>query len=920
MRPGSVCKPNVAGKLLEEIGKKFSENPKIQGAIIDPGHLLSMKFERMFDRPIEDYGSMSLTKGDIKAFDKEMNRVVKGIASGKMQGRIGSLLYSTEERVRNNPAYAKLYDDFLNINHNFKGRKIRHDNSYNRILESLRDEAISGEFYGKMSKKDFRKARKMANELEDEIFKLQVDAKNEVPGAMEKLGTAIEKQDRFLQDGEGKVFYDFVQLVETGLPKLEAVLRTEYLDKRRKEYEIAGKKEQWLTEDQIRSKLKPEKHFMKLTQSPYMRNALVEYISTMDDMYSVLQRGMDKYVQSIEMGMEAKGYDSNVLADIKKKIMEKIMPSQKTGYFPHYNYGLNVEFLDNLMPHMDQLAVSTRESFEGNTKSIDGAIKSINSYLTARAKPRALVKDATPEQYSMNFPVVLKRYIDEINRFNFVAHSQASTREALMLTKKMFRNGEHLDGYALDVVNQILDLNAGQTGVREIAHPEFDSAMRSLLNMEFVSKLGLNMRSGVRNASQSLLNYVFFGWKGIKEARKLYRNDRELERKVDLMMEEAGIRFEEFTPELQEIGAGETSFQQRVRVVSGEKGGYELEFRNPSKLDKLSKGTSWLAGKSGVIMRKVENMNRKATFRIAFASMYKSLVNDAKFVSDVSEGKYRDSDVKRAATTKARNYALRMTTMLHFDYSKISKSKLLQHPFGTAAFQFQHFAVKFFELNKNLLQKGWNDISAGDTLTEKFGTEDMSRVYRMGLAYFIAPAIATALTGVSVSNLVEHNTADKLKQLGTLFTGDDEEIKKAFYGRGPLSSLVTGPIFSDVLALGELMELWKMDEDGFLQLAVGYNDYGKATNDQKLYALLRILNTQLGRATYGSLPLLTSGHMGMALQQEIGLYSTSKVKEVRKDIRDGIETLSPELIQAMEGLMQEAQQHKKRAVRPLSRN
>ena len=54
-------------------------------------------------------------------------------------------------------------------------------------------------------------------------------------------------------------------------------------------------------------------------------------------------------------------------------------------------------------------------------------------------------------------------------------------------------------------------------------------------------------------------------------------------------------------------------------------------------------------------------------------------------VSDMP-GKDFNSQLK----SRARNYAIRMTNMLHFDYSDVSKSKLLRHPLGRFVFQFQH--------------------------------------------------------------------------------------------------------------------------------------------------------------------------------------------------------------------------------------
>lgn len=66
--------------------------------------------------------------------------------------------------------------------------------------------------------------------------------------------------------------------------------------------------------------------------------------------------------------------------------------------------------------------------------------------------------------------------------------------------------------------------------------------------------------------------------------------------------------------------------------------------------------------------------------------------------------------------------------------------------------------------------------------------QGLSQAYRMGLVYFLAPVLASAYTGLDFTNLVEHDTAQRIKQWSTLFLGDDEEVNEAFYGKGLLIS------------------------------------------------------------------------------------------------------------------------------------
>lgn len=97
------------------------------------------------------------------------------------------------------------------------------------------------------------------------------------------------------------------------------------------------------------------------------------------------------------------------------------------------------------------------------------------------------------------------------------------------------------------------------------------------------------------------------------------------------------------------------------------------------------------------MMQKVENFNRMKTFKIAFSKMYQELESSQGFRDLVRDsGKEFNAELRN----RSRNYAIRMTNMLHFDYADVSKSKLLRHPLGRFMFQFQHYSQKFFELNK----------------------------------------------------------------------------------------------------------------------------------------------------------------------------------------------------------------------------
>ena len=112
--------------------------------------------------------------------------------------------------------------------------------------------------------------------------------------------------------------------------------------------------------------------------------------------------------------------------------------------------------------------------------------------------------------------------------------------------------------------------------------------------------------------------------------------------------------------------------------------------------------------------------------------------------------------------------------------------------------------------------------------------------------------------------------------MGTLFWGDDDDIKKAFYGKGPIMGQIGAPVISDLMTIGSLYDIINMDEDGLGNLLLGYQDYGNISGDQKTYQVLRTLNTTLGRFTHRTMPQLVKGNLGYAVQSELGLYHTDK--------------------------------------------
>ena len=795
--------------------------------------------------------------------------MLKQIKKGKVAGLGASNIYTTSGVVRRNPVLASLYDGFLNINHSFKGRQIIGDQDFSKIMGFLKDEAtISGMLSESGS---FKKATKRARDIEANIERLLIDNKNAVPGSEKALSKEMGRLDRFLSEGEGRIFKSFVELIESKDKGLRSIPQVQDIIKDR-----LGKN---LTKKNI-ADIKTAIINSGITKSANMQNALAKYVDVMHSQYNILSSGVNAYIKSQQEGMLAKGVtDLSKLEQVRLKLLDKFLPDEKAGYYPHFRYDLNSLFLDGLMPKLQKLSESTEI---GKTGGISEAVDALDVYISKRVLKRT--KDLDSKMYSMNFPVAVKRYMDEINRFNYVAHTQQYTMSALKEAKKAFRSGKDLEGYGAQMIEMIKDLNQAQMGTKDIQSDFFRNASRAVLNLEFTSKLGFNMRSAMRNATQGLLNFVEFGTLRLKKSNEFYR-DEEMSRLVDKAMDESGIRFTE-----QLELSGKNIFNEKVQFDSGG----EIVFKNPSKMSQFADMTGKLASYSGgktpipfLNMRGVENANRRYTYRVAFAKMYGDLQKNAGF-RDVMIEQWKktrkrdisDAELKAEFFKRSKNYAERMVTMLHFDYSTISKSKLMRSPVGRFMFQFQHYAAKFAEYNFKIGRNAKHGLMAGE-----WGfSGEVGKAYRMGIAYALVPALLTAVTKNDFFRMIQHDSAQRISQWWTFFTGDEEDFKKATYGRGAIGAMIGFPALSDALALGELGELWDLEDNEWLQMAIGYNDMASVSNDQKIAKLASIANIQAGRILYHTGDIAMNGGIGTAIQHEFGLYPTSRARDAQENV------------------------------------
>ena len=164
-------------------------------------------------------------------------------------------------------------------------------------------------------------------------------------------------------------------------------------------------------------------------------------------------------------------------------------------------------------------------------------------------------------------------------------------------------------------------------------------------------------------------------------------------------------------------------------------------------------------------------------------------------------------------------------------------------------------------------------------MSKEWNSPEAWRMYRLGMMYTFITGLS-AVTNTQWSNLIQNDTLERLDRLDQWLGGTDEEKEKAFYGRGPVTATFGGPMVSDILRIGSLINFDDLSGDEWESYTKGYADFhnrtGKKSNTEEI---LRTLNTQVGRSIFTTVPRMINGtSIPTLLGQELGLYKTRDVE------------------------------------------
>ena len=845
-----------------------------------------------------------LTPGKVKSYLARLTELTTKVKSGDLDNNFAKFMWQGSHYGAKDPVVGRLLNDMQKTQFTNRANGVADNSDMKAFIDALKNESINRGF----ESLGMASAEKKRLELVDKRNQALVDYRNadlandlaSRKEAEQRILDLGKEQDRLIKNTHLEVYDEMIKIVEVGIPEAVSVryneLKNEAYDskgkvkdkRKAKEFDKiqSGERVLKLNKDEI-NRLVVRPDGSRLKDSPHLADAVTNYQNLMSRLYKTLRFGVNKRIDSVINRMKYLGQidseDAVGLQKVKKRMEEKYMPKYEQGFYPHYVKSLNAEFMDGMMKNFDDLQVSVNSRDKSPKRSIKEVIKQMNLYMDKHTEARAkdLETGKFGYNYSRDFLNSVKNYVDDVNRFNFTSYMDGHMLDALTSVEQIYKTNGSAKGYGKNLVDFITDMHMATNGDTSVS-PNTRAWMRTVLGMEFVSKLGINPRSAARNWFQRMLDYVTWGPVQISKSKDYLKTinlgkDINAADYIDSVLKDNGLLYDEVSPEFLQTGLRAPT--SMFKIVQWNDNTQKFEKVKESKIEKVSEKVSWLAGKSSWLHRKAENANRKHTFKVAYAQMHKQL-DSSMHRTALAEKGLTPAQIDNKVRQASERYAIQSTVMNHFDYADYAKSKAMRSKVGRFALQFQHYAFEFYERNAKILRESKYDISEGKFYGKDAG--GLSQAYRMGFFYFLAPLIASAYTGVDFSNLIEHDTSQRLKQWGTFFLGDDDEVAEAFYGKGPLISTFGGPITSDIIDIGVMMDFIDLDDDSLLTIISGLEDYDPYMADSDVTRKIRLANTFLGRAYERHIPQLRKGRIGWSLQQELGLYPTAEARKAKK--------------------------------------
>jgi len=778
-----------------------------------------------------DFGNLPSEK-KLKLLDKKIKK--QATKAVKSPGKFTKFFWLTED-VLDNPLTANTFNDMYIAHNYFRGSVDSYMSDLKSIVGHLRDASgIVTEMEG--GKLSFNKARKNLAKKYAQYAEAMKDNRKE--DALETI-TEIEKM---LTQSEYKVFA--------------------------------------MADDLFRNPNRVADKKISANYLPPIVEAARLWGAMSKKLYGDMMNGLNQYIDMLDSASTTV-YDFTSLATSMRKLRDTV--KEKKNYLP-------IQVLD-VFPAFTHL---NSEMFKGGDWSAQ-RVRDLNSHVNNIVKDFAesvALTSHTKEseafstkRYSKDLPSVLDAYVKNITRFNFA--SKVNNQFIKSVQKLSDLQGTELENHSRFLIDYMYSVHGHMLGQPNSHRAQ--KVARWITSWQFMSKLGLNLRGAVRNATQSVQNLVYFGVTGTTKSLS-YLKGNDMNETVIKEMKRHGIFFAEPRELTQPFGMMP---EVEIRNVNG----HDV----PVYKDNIF-GSDWtqkveaVAKASGLPMQVVENyINRNLTFKIAFAQMHRKLSQNRAFVerwtkarmpegmTSEERGKFVQEKASEEIIKRSSRFAANMVRELHYEYAGFAKPHALRTPAGAVMGQFATYSINFFNYQRKILQDAGNELMLG------YWGEGAWRASRLASVYFMTNALLSPMFSVDIGNLMQHDTFERLQNITAAMSSNPEERKKAFWGKGPIVGTVGGPFISDMITLGNIIGLYELDESGWLSMLAGYQDYADATDSSKGYDLVRTINTQIGRAAYITAPRMYNGAtLGTLIQTELGLFKTKGVREKRESMYTNI--------------------------------
>ena len=152
-------------------------------------------------------------------------------------------------------------------------------------------------------------------------------------------------------------------------------------------------------------------------------------------------------------------------------------------------------------------------------------------------------------------------------------------------------------------------------------------------------------------------------------------------------------------------------------------------------------------------------------------------------------------------------------------------------------------------------------------------------MYRFGMLYTFLGGLTTA-TNTTWGNLIENDTWERIKQLDMWIGGTPEEKDKAYFGKNPLVATFGGPVISDIIGIGQLVNFENLTPNEWNGYVSNLKEFRDNSQDDKVEELWSIINGGSKRFFLQHLPALRDGSgIGTVMSNELGLYQTNDYKK-----------------------------------------